>query len=373
MMFRSSHSSPISKVSHEDTTLFLVLKEHFGSHFNKARIKLISMFILSLVKVQTVNFNRLSNSFDSNSKSDSSLRRIQRFFASYVFDIDLISKILYNLIPKEAKHGLTMDRTNWKIGETNINILVIGIIYEGLAFPVLFTMMPKFGNSNCIERIAIMEKYDKLFGFETIDYLVADREFIGEKWLEYLNRNHIKYHIRIRDNFKVFKNRNGKSLRAEWFFTALKLVEFAHHPKIVYINNVACYLSASVIKSKTGKPEFQFLISFNNPSKSKECYKKRWQIETMFKALKSSGFNIEKTHLQDIERIEKLVSLVFIAFVWCYKVGIHIDMNEQKIKIKKHGYRAKSLFKYGLDYISNVLLNPQNQSNIDVFNFLSCS
>ena len=29
MMFRSSHSSPISKVSHEDTTLFLVLKEGY--------------------------------------------------------------------------------------------------------------------------------------------------------------------------------------------------------------------------------------------------------------------------------------------------------------------------------------------------------
>ncbi len=26
-----------------------------------------------------------------------------------------------------------------------------------------------------------------------------------------------------------------------------------------------------------------------------------------FKAMKSSGFNIEKTHLQDIERIEKLI------------------------------------------------------------------
>ena len=130
--------------------------------------------------------------------------------------------------------------------------------------------------------------------------------------------------------------------------------EFKHYPKIVYINNVACYISASVIKSKSGYPEFQFLISFNNPSKSKECYKKRWQIETMFKALKSSGFNIEKTHLQQIERIEKLVALVFIVFVWCYKVGIYIDQNENKVKIKKHGYRAKSLFKHGLEYISNI-------------------
>ena len=373
MMLPNNHLSPISKVSSEDTTLFSVLKEHFNGHFNKARIKLISMFILSLVKVQTVNFNRLAVSFDTSSKSDSSLRRIQRFFASFKVDIYLVSKILYALIPKEAKHGLTMDRTNWKVGETDINILVIGVVYEGIAFPILFKMMDKFGNSNCAERIEIMEKYDALFGFETIEYLVADREFIGEKWLAYLNLNKIKYHIRIRDNFKIFKTKNSNPIKASWLFSGLKLGQFRHHDKIVYINNIACYISASVIKSKTGTPEFQFLISFNNPSKSKECYKKRWQIETMFKALKSSGFNIEKTHLQDIERIEKLVALVFIAFVWCYKVGIYLNQFEQKIKIKKHGYRAKSLFKYGLDHIANILLNPQNQSNVNVFKFLSCS
>jgi hypothetical protein len=74
------------------------------------------------------------------------------------------------LIPKEAKYGLTMDRTNWKIGDSNINILVIGIVYEGVAFPVLFKMMNKFGNSNCTERIEIMEKYRYLFGFESVVY-----------------------------------------------------------------------------------------------------------------------------------------------------------------------------------------------------------
>jgi hypothetical protein len=80
MMLQSSQLSPISNVDHEDTTLFLILNQHFDSYFNKARIKLMSLFILSLVKIQTVNFNQLSNAFDSSSKSDSSLRRIQRFF-----------------------------------------------------------------------------------------------------------------------------------------------------------------------------------------------------------------------------------------------------------------------------------------------------
>ena len=37
--------------------------------------------------------------------------------------------------------------------------------------------------------------------------------------------------------------------------------------------------------------------------------------------MKSSGFDIENTHLQEIERLEKLINLVIIAFVWCYIVG----------------------------------------------------
>ena len=59
----------------------------------------------------------------------------------------------------------------------------------------------------------------------------------------------------------------------------LVLGEFSHHPKIVHINDVEFYLSASLINSKTGQSEFQFLISFNNPSKAKKCYIKRCKID----------------------------------------------------------------------------------------------
>nr|WP_233194472.1 hypothetical protein [Aquimarina sp. I32.4] len=89
--------------------------------------------------------------------------------------------------------------------------------------------------------------------------------------------------------------------------------------------------------------------------------------------MKSSGFDIEKTHLQQIERIEKLILLVMIAFVWCYKVGIHIHLKVKPIIIKKHGRKAKTIFKYGLDYIANTLLNALNQTNININHFLSCT
>ncbi len=79
--------------------------------------------------------------------------------------------------------------------------------------------------------------------------------------------------------------------------------------------------------------------------------------------MKSSGFDVEKTHLKDIQRIEKLILLVMIAFVWCYKVGIYLHRTKP-ITIKKHGRKAQSIFKYGLSFLANVLLNSENQRDI---------
>ncbi len=88
--------------------------------------------------------------------------------------------------------------------------------------------------------------------------------------------------------------------------------------------------------------------------------------------MKSSEFDVEKTHLTKINRIEKLVLLIIIAFVWCYKVGIHLH-KIKPIKIRKHGRKAITIFKYGVNYITNCLLNVLNQGNINIMEFLSCT
>ena len=275
-------------------------------------------------------------------------------------------------MPKKDNLILSIDRTNWKFGQTNINIFMLGIVYKGVAFPLLFTMLAKRGNSNIQERIDLMDRFIKLFGKECIDSVVADREFVGQQWLEFLNNNHIRYYIRIRNNFKVFLPHKNKEIKAFHLFNRFKINEFVYYNKIVRVNGELCYLSGCKVDSRSAKQEFLIIVSFNKPQKAQKKYQKRWQIEMCFKAMKSSGFNIEKTHLRDIQRIEKLVLMVMIAFVWCYKTGIYIN-KIKPIKIKKHGRKAKSIFKYGLDYISKTLLNTENQNNICVTHFLSCT
>ena len=234
-------------------------------------------------------------------------------------------------------------------------------------------MLHKRGNSNTNERIRVINRYINLFGCQTIDCLLADREFVGEHWVNYLNSNKIRYYIRIRENFYVDDPRTGKRFKAFWVFNELKCGECRFLHRIYRVNGQLCYLSASKVKNKDGIPELQIIIAFDKPENAQQIYKDRWQIETAFRGLKSSGFNIENTHLTDLERIEKLFSIVMVAFAWAYVVGVFANQNIKPIRILKHGKKAKSLLKHGLEIIATILLNPMITTDIEIFKFLSCT
>ena len=362
-----------TKVEDKNTEFVSILNKEFKGKINSCRIKFISMFVPALCMVQSVNFEKLSMAFNSKAMASSSHRRIQRFIGEFSLCPDLIACFIFSLLPDKENLVLSIDRTNWKFGKTNINIFMLGVAYKGLAFPIMFTMLNKRGNSNSQQRIDLLNRFISLFGSDCIDCLVADREFVGDKWFEFLNKNKIRYYIRIRNNFKVFLPYKSKQIKASWLFNSLKVGEFKHHQKLVKIGNQLCYISGCKTKGKCGKKDFLIIVSFNKPDQTQFFYEQRWQIETCFKAMKSSGFDIEKTHLRELPRLQNLILLVMIAFTWCYKIGIFIHENIANIKVKNHGRRAVSLFKYGLRFVANVLLNPFKQDDLGIEKFLSCT
>ena len=354
-------------------TILPIMQEHFGNHMNLARIKLMALLLHALCVVQTVSLHKLAAAMPTSLDRDSNLRRLQRFIAKYALSLDIVARMIFSLLPCKDKLVLSMDRTNWKFGDFNINILMVGVTYKGIAFPLIFSLLDKRGNSNWEERKKLMERFISLFGADCIDCLVADREFIGKEWIGWLNIMRIRYYIQIKQNFWVIRPSTGEKLRAWWLFNDLKLGQEKFHYKLFIMKGEYVYLSGSRLKNSAGVPELQILISFNRPEEGISQYKRRWQIETAFRAMKSSGFNIEDTHLRDMERISRLVAMVCIAMVWAYLVGDHKDMNIKPIRILKHGRRAKSIVKYGLEEIPNVLLRPTYTPKFDVFKFLSCT
>jgi len=127
------------------------------------------MMMIALCKIKTVNYQSLANVFESSASVESSMRRIQRFMADFDLPMRLISTFIFGLLPRKTDLGLVLDRTNWKFGNSNINILMLGICYKNMAIPIMFKMLDKRGNSDTDERIELMKQFIGWFGKDCID------------------------------------------------------------------------------------------------------------------------------------------------------------------------------------------------------------
>ena len=241
---------------------------------------MLAFVLHALCVVQTVSLHKIAAAMPTSVERDSNLRRVQRFLAGYAINLDLIAKVIFSLLPVKTGLVLSLDRTNWKFGEVNINILMLGVTYKGVAFPLLFTMLDKRGNSNWKERIRMIDRFIRLFGAECIDSLVADREFVGKEWVEYLNNKRIRYYLRIKQNFLLRNPKSSEDVRAWHLFHGLKLGQERVYDKLFLLKAEYVYISGAMLKNSDGVPELQIFVMYLNiiyiinmiASRNNSCY-----------------------------------------------------------------------------------------------------
>ena len=335
---------------HEAKSLESALKKHLI--MNAARVNFAAGFILALLKAGSVNFNKIALAFTGQATKESKYKRVQRFFANFSLDLEMVAMFIAELIPvKSSCWVISIDRTNWKFGKMNINILTLGIVYMGIAFPILWISLDKRGNSNTKERISLIAQFLKLFGVSKIQCIVADREFIGIAWFEYLLNAGLTFRIRIKENILVTNSR-GIQVPVKQLFRQLK-------PGTTQVLNGKRNVMGHdlyIVGSMLSDGEYLILVTDKNPGEALSDYKKRWGIETLFGCLKTRGFNFESTHMTKLERVEKLVALLAIAFTWCHIIG-EWKNDRKAITIKKHGRKAISIFRYGFDELREILFD----------------
>lgn len=323
--------------------------------WDKRRLDCFTKTLLALMLVQTVNMKRLACAIFSQSKVDSSYRRLQRFFASFFMDYNSLARLIINLFQfNKGKHYLIMDRTNWQWGKRDINILFLCIAYKRIAVPIFWLVLNKKGNSSTRERMAIVQRFLDVFGKENIAGLLGDREFIGHTWFQYLKDRKITFYFRIKKDAAT-TNSGGKSISVHWLFYGLGL----HQPKLIKgTRNI--YRHQLFVTGMQIEKDYLIVVTNKEPNPKKideaiKIYAIRWGIETLFGCLKSKGFNFEETHITRRDRIKKMIALLAIAFCWAHLTGEWRHQYEKPIRLKKHGRPQYSFFRYGLDWVSEKL------------------
>ncbi|MCP9496535.1 MAG: IS4 family transposase [Pyrinomonadaceae bacterium MAG19_C2-C3] len=340
--------------------------------WNKARRNFLAKFVVALVQVKTVSLVQISAVMSGRAKQDSHYKRCQRFLRFFDLPFAEIARLVIKLLGIPKPFIISIDRTDWYLGDTPLNIFMLSVVYNGGAFPLLWIVLEKKGCSDTRERIELLEKYAQLFGKDSIDFVTADREFIGRDWFAYLRRERLPFRIRIKENLKVTNARGTKLVSAKNLFRTEK----AGVGRLLVGQRRVLGEAVSLMGLRTCEGEYVIVASSDETQEILSDYRQHWKIETLFGCLKTRGFCLEETHITEKQRLEKLLALLTVAFCWAYLAGEWLARTNP-IRIKKHGRLAKSIFRHGFDYLRRILCNQdcvrKRSDFIRLCNLLSCT
>lgn len=339
--------------------------------WNKARLNLLAQFLLALLKVRTVNLSQIASAMSGRACFDSHYKRLQRFLRHYELPFEELAQMLARLSGVAAPWVLVIDRTEWKIASRSVNVLVLGLVHEGVVIPLLWEVWERAGSSSFVRRRALLEEFGRIFGFAKLKYLCADREFHGKQWYAYLGERQVAYRLRIRHDTPI-TTRRGKRVQARQLVRGLKVGHRRDFRGVRVLWGQRVQLSALRLSAT----ETLLVVGPGLAADLFADYKERWKIETLFGCLKSRGFELEETKVTEAQRLKKLLVILALAFCWALKVG-EIEVADQGQQIKTHQRPARSIFRTGLDRLRRIVCNlSQRKQEIElrrVIQLLSCT
>lgn len=341
----------------DDTPLLDLLQRHVAPHvrWHRQRLRFLAAFLPALIELGTVNLAKLSLALGA--KPTSNYRRIQRFFAEATLPQRAVAAFVLHLLPEQRRLVIAIDRTTWHFGQTPINIFMASVVHDGTAFPLVWIMLDKAGASSGAEQRALIRKLLVVVRPERIRVVLADREFIGKPLMSYLTARGLGYGIRIRKDARV--SFRGRSARAETLFGDLAVGDHRRLRARRQIYGQAVWLHGLRLPDGPGG-ERRLLLVVGTVRRLLRLYRLRWGIEVLFGGLKTRGFDFETTHLRAPRRISTLVGVLALAYSVAHATGRYLS-EHVPIPIKRHGRRARSVFRLGLDHLRHVLLRGQKQ------------
>ena len=324
-----------------------------GIGLSKSRLETLCLIVIGMISARSVNLSHLACERPGRVQTASTYRRLQRFFQHARLDEDWALPLLIRLLGLEGSWLLAIDRTNWQIGKTEVNHLVLAVVTPRFRVPLMWSVIKGRSGSDTGMRIALIERNLAHFPATTIRLLLADRAFVGADWIEFLCKNNISFAIRMRDNLCIttedghdltLRARLRKVRRGRTFRARLGTREDA----------AASSAPLLTIAAKPLKDDWLIVMTNVEAQFALRTYRKRWAIECLFGDAKTRGLNLEDTRLTEPRKLGLLMSLVALALAWAGRAAADL-LGKHSPPRKSHGYYAKSWFRTGFDHLRNRL------------------
>lgn len=306
-------------------------------HLNEAQYLTLELLLLLIQAHHTVRLSALASIFPQPIKKDSRKRNLQRFLILPKLNIKILWFPLIKYWIRQVETGkelnhqqrrklkrlrrkkkgfwvVSIDRTQWK----RRNVFMACLIWGNHALPLYYEDIGHDGSSNLAQQKRLLRQALSLF--KTYPVLVlGDREFHSPKLGQWLDKHGVKFCLRQKKSlhfktteateYEVLSQQGFKPGQSKFYRDIL-----CNKTEGIGTFNLAVYWKRKYRK-KGPKDPWYILTNLSDLGLTLTMYRSRWGIEQMFKDMKTSGYKIEDTKVNET-RFYALLLLVMIAYTF---------------------------------------------------------
>lgn len=253
---------------------------------------------------------------------------------------------------------LLLDGTKWEVRGEKVQFLTLAIVHQGVALPLYTDDLLKAGHSSQAERIEFLKRAGERFDFRDM-LLLGDREYVGIEWFKSLYMDFgIQFVIRLKKG--IYHQQINAAGGKTWEQIQQKLRRNKKKKlvsKRITLGGVT-YRYVITRNPKAGnKDEDEFLYLLTTLESAKTAvsqYAIRWQIEVLFRHLKSNGFDLESTRVEGKYKREVMMQILCLVYLLAIREGFRFYERCPKAKQWKMDYArgvktlVHSVFRQGL-------------------------
>lgn len=331
------------------------------------RITTLTALVKGMIDKQSCHLNALGSGIENDINDASREAAAKRFVENKYTDYKLhylpyLRQLLVTLIANASLDtGVLLVIDGSQMGK-NYVALMLSVVYKKRSIPLFWVVKAgKKGHFPTEMHIDLVQKaaaiIQPLMPKNMPITLLGDGEFDSVD-LQKCCRKDLGWHY-------VFRTANNSILHENDHFFQPKSLEMAKNETFVFI--------PSVDFSKEKYPDVHFLYwhdkliydeplflisSYDDPFGIIFYYKQRFAIETLFKDLKSRGFNLHKNRLTKPVALGNLILIAALGYCLIFTFGQNNINSKLKIKVLRIHKIVKneiSIFSYGLKLLKYVI------------------
>lgn len=329
MWFPTSQSPPMSRSLYKDTLdFFKRCSKHEAKGNHLRRLQVLS----SMVACCAQNRSSILSSLGAGSamdirQSESRIKQAKRWLSSKWTDWgSFFAPYIHFLLIQLAKSGeLVLVIDGSQTGQ-DCCTLMLSVIWKKYAIPVVWlTKQGPKGHFTDELHTDLVSQFHQFFHPQQPCRIVllGDGEFDGSLLRNFCQRQHWEYVLRTSVDRQI--DFNGELGRID---TLLPLLQ---RQESIFIQH-ACLGSHAVFwKGKNFQDPIALLTNMEIGPMACQYYRRRFKIETMFKQFKSAGFQLQKSRLSEPSRVQNLIIVVALAFIFTFCIGLLLKEQNHKV------------------------------------------